>query len=72
MKHATLISSFKSASHRKLLGTFPPTTCQTYSGPMELVVFDDGPSTDDSAAILEAYRSKLDSRGIHLQVQYIQ
>ncbi|CAI5463948.1 unnamed protein product [Closterium sp. Yama58-4] len=41
---------------------------QSYKGLMELVVFDDGPSTDQSRAILEANRSALAARGIALKI----
>ncbi|GJP34627.1 hypothetical protein CLOM_g10655 [Closterium sp. NIES-68] len=41
---------------------------QTHKGPMELIVFDDGPSTDHSRAILESNRSVLAARGITLKI----
>ncbi|CAI5980254.1 unnamed protein product [Closterium sp. NIES-64] len=41
---------------------------QTYQGPKELLVFDDGPSNDQSRDILEANRSVLAARGIALKI----
>eukprot|EP00271_Cylindrocystis_brebissonii_P018387 TRINITY_DN5172_c0_g2_i1.p1 TRINITY_DN5172_c0_g2~~TRINITY_DN5172_c0_g2_i1.p1 ORF type:complete len:227 (-),score=44.72 TRINITY_DN5172_c0_g2_i1:6-686(-) len=42
---------------------------QTYKGPMELVVFDDGPSTDNSVEILQDWVADLSARNITLVIE---
>ncbi|CAI5508296.1 unnamed protein product [Closterium sp. Naga37s-1] len=54
--------------YRSLRQALQAKTSATYQGPMELLIFDDGPSTDQSRAILEANRSVLAARGIALKI----